>query len=266
MTNIGWSLKTGLIAALIGGGITYAFGGALIAGFGLFAFAKIWALYITVLGIGITGLSAIVFLPIATIVAGIVTIFLTRHHFSRFAIGPYMTTLMIAFLLLSAVSIPATLLLSNRVERLDKEARQLQQAQTAVRTDVVKITDLSASAVGETLRVQPELTGMLPGQYEARLTVSDRVPLVTRTTTVQLPQQTAALAWSIPFAELGQAYRQKILINQSARVHVASTFSVAVELELITPQDSTVTTLLPPQSPERSSDARSSIKLDIGQI
>lgn len=260
-----WSIKSGPIAALVGGGGAWAMGAVLVVSFGLLAFAKEWATIPTVVGIGLMTLNALVFLPVASVAAALVSVWLTRRHFGQFIGRPYLTTVGVAVLLLSVISVPLTAAMTFRAQRGIREADTVQQERTAAVADVMKVTGVSAAVAGENVLVQPTLTGTMPGQYRVSLAISYRVPLVTKTAVVRLPEERSSLDWSVPLSELRESYRQKLLTgNQPALVE--STFSVVVELELVTPDDVVVNTALPPQAPERSSQAREGIKLDLGQV
>lgn len=261
----GNSVKYGIIAALIGGGVAWAAGWLLIVGFGLLAFAQSWATFVTIAGLSIVTLQAYSFLPLAIVFSAAAGAWLTRRRFGRLAGRPYWATILVAVLLLTLLSVPVTIMLLSRGGRLLQEADRVQQVRDVTVADVVRVTDVSVAATGESIVIRPRVVGILPGQYQVQMTISDRSSLVTRAITVRLPDGSAALQWAVPLAELRQAYRQKLLTGTQPAL-VESTFSIRVEMKLVTSDDASLNTVLPPQAPERSSAADGTIKLDLGAV
>jgi hypothetical protein len=261
----GRSIKNGIIAAIIGGLVAQVIGAILVAVFGLPAFSKEWAVLPTVVGAGIVIFNAFTFLPLAAIFAALAGVWLTRRRSLPSAPDSAVVTVVVAILLLAAVSVPTTLALTLRGEEGKQQEERIQQERAAARADIINITGVSVTVAGESVIIQPSLAGTMPGQYRVQMTVADQVPLVTRASTLRLPENAADVRWVVPLAELRQAYRQKLLTGTQPAL-VEATFSVTVELELAAPDDASVNSALPPQNSGRSSKATSRIKLDLGAV
>jgi hypothetical protein len=259
-------VTTGLIGALLGLLGCWFLAMLSFVVFGLPAFASYTATILLWVGASLMIPSFFTFFPVASLIALLFCIAYLRHEGARRVITACITAVIILVLLSAAGTILTNTYWLVAYEEAREESGRLFEEQDAIRLSVTRVLEVSAKRIDDALLIQPVLQGDLPGTYRGKVVVGDAVPLYTVTWEVQTPPTgLKAFMKSVPLDELRRAYRKKILENDET-VLVESTFSIHYSLELLSSKDPSVLNALPPESPARTSEASTGLKIDLGRF